>query len=209
MRQLLLTIILLGVLLFFVPTRNNFAEEQAIEESLIGDLQQAQTLEEFDQATMKIQENRAEIISSLIRTLRKETDKEKKIRICYLLGEYRAAEAIFDLAKNITLEAKLSETGDEPPRWFKYPAQDALVKCGTHSIPYMTRNIESSDDELTQKLSVQVIWQVIGEGLPRVLEGKEYAGMIIEKRIDEETDSVKKARLKSSLKYLGRTEGVK
>ena len=158
---------------------------------------------------MKIQENRAEIISSLIRTLRKETDKEKKIRICYLLGEYRATEAIFDLAKNITLEAKLSETGDEPPRWFKYPAQDALVKCGTHSIPYMTRNIESSDDELTQKLSVQVIWQVIGEGLPRVLEGKEYAGMIIEKRIDEETDSVKKARLKSSLKYLGRTEGVK
>ena len=208
MRQLLLTIILLGVLLFFVPTRNNFAEEQAIEESLIGDLQQAQTLEEFERATVEIQEKRSELITSLIRILRNETDKEKKIRICYLLGEYRATEAIWDLSKNISLEAQIPDELTEKPLWLKYPAQEALVKCGNRSIRYMLENIESSDNELIQKLSIEVIWQVMGEGLTQVLDGKNYARMIIEKRIDEETDSVKKARLQSSLKYLGRTEGI-
>ena len=117
-------------------------------------------------------------------------------------------EAIWDLSKNISLEAQIPDELTEKPLWLKYPAQEALVKCGNRSIRYMLENIESSDNELIQKLSIEVIWQVMGEGLTQVLDGKNYARMIIEKRIDEETDSVKKARLQSSLKYLGRTEGI-
>jgi len=165
-------------------------------------LSQAKTLDEFEKATIEAQERRLEFINSLIRMLRSKTDEEKTIRICYILGEYRATEAIFDLAKLITLEYKANVNDKKYPRWSRYPVQEALIKCGSRSIPYMLRNIESSDNKQVQELSAGVIWQVIGEGLKHVLDGKVYARMIIEKRMNEETDFVKKARLKSSLGFL-------
>ena len=207
MRNFLLTTTFV-IFVFFVQMSNLSAKQQSMVKELAQDFKKAHTLEEIENATNKIQENRSETINSLKRLLETENDKEKRIRICYLLGEYRASEAILDLAKIINLEADIPPFSRELPRWRKYPAQEALVKCGARSIPYMISNIESNDGELIQKLSTEVIWQVMGTGLSRVLDGKDYARMIIEKRINEETDSVKKARLQSSLKYLGRTEGI-
>jgi hypothetical protein len=178
------------------------AGEQSKEKEINADLQQAKTLEEFEKAAFSIQEKRSELITYLIRMLRSETNTEKKIRICYLLGEYRATEAIIDLAKNITLEAQIANEETKIPKWGKYPAQEALIKCGYSSIRYMISNIASSDDKQVRELSTSVIWQIIGEGLSRVADGKEYAQMIIEKSINKETDKVKKERLTLALVYL-------
>jgi hypothetical protein len=175
--------------------------EQAMENNVIKRLQQSETLEEFDRLTRVALKERDENIYSLIRMLRSEPEKEKKIRICYLLGEYKAIEAIWDLAKNITLEAQVSDE-TKLPRWGKYPAQEALIKCGFRSIRYMISNIESSDDKQIQNLSVGVIWLVIGEGLSNYSDGKEYARMIIQKRINQESDPVKKERLEAAFGYL-------
>ena len=200
MRNLILFLFTLAFV-SYMPMHVLLAEEQPVEKDLVWDLGQAQTLEEFEQATIKIQEKRSELITFLIRMLRKETEKEKKIRICYLLGQYKATEAIRDLSKNITLEAQVSDAA-RLPIWGKYPAQEALIKCGFRSIRYMISNIETSDDKQIQNLSVKVIWLVIGEGLSNYSDGKEYARMIIQKRINQESDPVKKARLEAALVYL-------
>lgn len=201
MRKISLTVII-GIIVFYVPIKILFAEERSAEKDFAQDLVQAQTLDEFEQAAFSINEQRLKFVNSLIRMLRSETDTEKKVRICYLLGEYRATRAILELADNITLEAKIEPYSDKLPKWLKYPAQEALVKCGYRSIPYMLRNIESNDDKQITELSTRVIWQIIGEGLSRTLDGKDYARMIIEKRLNEQSDPAKKARLKSSLEYL-------
>jgi hypothetical protein len=202
MRNLIISLIALALVLSGICVRVLFAEEQSKQNDLVLELNKALTFEEFENAVFTIQEKRSELITSLIRMLRNEYDKEKKIRICYLLGEYRATEAIYDLAKIINLEAEVTNKKSEEPRWYKYPAQEALIKCGYRSIPYMITNIESIDDKLIRELSVQVIWQGIGEGLTPVTDGKEYARMIIEKRMNQESDTSKKARLKLAIDYL-------
>lgn len=175
--------------------------EQPIEKDFAMKLRQAQTLDEFEEATIQALEKRSEFIRSLIRMLRGNPEKERMIRICYLLGEYRATEAIWDLSKHIKLEDKTTGKLKKYPRWSRYPAQEALIKCGFRSIQYMIKNLETSEDEQVRKLSAMVIWQVIGEGLPRVVDGKEYGRLIVANEADKQTDSAKKMRLASALKY--------
>jgi hypothetical protein len=177
------------------------AGEQSDKKDASLALRQAETLDEFERATIEAQENRRQFIRSLIRMLRRNPDKERMIRISYLLGEYRATEAMWDLAKCITLEAEVSDEDKEPPRWGKYPAQEALIKCGVRSVPYMVSNLESSGDEKVRELSAMVVWQVIGGGLPRVIDGKKHGRQILENAIDVQTDLAKKARLESALAY--------
>jgi hypothetical protein len=176
-----------------------FVGEQPIGRTLAWDMDPAQTMEEFEQATFNVQKRRSELIGFLKRMLRRETDNEKKIRICYLLGEYRATEAINDLTHHITLEADVKPFSTEIPRWFKYPAQEALVKCGTRSVPPMILNLETSNDELVRELSATVIWHVIGAGLPREIDGRDYARMIVQNAIDKQSDPVKKEKLQAAL----------
>jgi hypothetical protein len=168
---------------------------------VIAELRDAETMQEFDAATNAAQEERANIIRALIRMVRKEREKERIVRICYLLGEYRATEAVLDLAKHVAVEAEVTSENTELPRWGKYPAKEALVKCGSRSIRYMLANLETSDDEKVRELSAMVIWQVMGGGLPRVVDGKEFARVIVTSAMEEQADPAKKLRLRAALKY--------
>jgi hypothetical protein len=57
------------------------------------------SVEEWHKETLKLAHERFNIIDKLVRQLHygKNLNKEKKIRICYLLGEYRASSATIDL----------------------------------------------------------------------------------------------------------------
>lgn len=196
-----LVTILLAAILYGALGGIVAGEQTDVERRVTARLKQARTLEEFEQAAFTIQRHRSELIDTLIRMLRKEDDEERKIRICYLLGEYRASEAAMDLASNITLEAQVPPATSSMLRWYQYPAWEALVKCGNRSIPHILRSIESNDDELRQKLSAQGLWQIMSEGLPHK-DAKEHARMVIQKRIKEVSDPTKKTRLEASLRFL-------
>ena len=200
MNRFFLTTTLIAVV-FYASTRIAYANEKVTANNLIVDLKQAQTVEELEQTVDMLQSQRFELIKTLIRMIRNETDNELKIRVCYLLGEYRASEAAIDLVENITLEAKVPAHNLEPLRWNRYPAQEAIVKCGHRSIPYLLTKIESSDDELIQKLSIRSLWQILSVGLSQN-EGKNYARIIIQNRLIQESNPEKKARLESALNLL-------
>lgn len=171
------------------------------EGDLIWPLMQAETLEESDKETAALQESRSQLVTSLIIMLRRSPNREEKIRICFLLGEYRATEAVVDLAEHITLREEITKDIIGTPRWHFYPAQEALAKCGARSIPYMVRTLETSDDEEVRKLSAGVITMIMGQALGTPVEAKTHARLIVEAAMRKQPDQVKKARLKAALSY--------
>ena len=109
---------------------------------------------------------RRTFLRAIERRLRQEPDPAKKAAVCYLLGEYRAAEAIEPLLDLIDLEAPetLAEfiTFGSLPRWGKYPAYEALVKIGTPAIPAVVDRLAVEEEEPRRELQVSVIRKILG-----------------------------------------------
>jgi hypothetical protein len=158
---------------------------------------QESSVEDFDKTAKEIIEYRGQIEHYLIVLLRdSRLSNDKKIRICAMMAHYRI-EDIPDLAENIDLEyVSPQKEITELPLWGRYPAQQALIRIGTRSVPAMLQIIETSDNEKRRELAARVIIGVQeGSGEPAL------ARILMEKKIEKQTDPEKKKRLEATLKY--------
>ena len=165
-------------------------------ESKILDINNNLSIEEWHKETLKLAHERFNIIDKLMRQLHygKNLNKEKKIRICYLLGKYRASRATMDLLNIITLEDQnVTEEDTRFPLWRKYPAYEALIKIGVPTIPRILKKLETESDLLAMRLEVAVIYWVYG---------KEIAKIILDKALAKQTDTQKAKNIKKAMRLI-------
>jgi HEAT repeat protein len=70
----------------------------------------------------------------------------------------------------------------------------ALVAIGTPSIPAVIRNLENSDDAKVRQPSLNVLVRIEGD--------KDVVQLRLQKALDAQSDTTKKARLQLALKSL-------
>jgi hypothetical protein len=120
------------------------------------------------------------------------SSKDVKACAAYLLGQYRIAEAVQNLAAAITLDMGFGIQKRER-LWGQYPVVQALVQIGQPSVPYMVRNLEESDDAKMRELSLKVVRHVVGP---------ETAAFLMKRAMEEQEDAEKRDRLNSALRTL-------
>ena len=161
-------------------------------ESKILDINNNLSVEEWHKETLRLAHERDNLTINLIRLLRhgKNLNKEKKIRICFLLGEYRATRATMDLLNIITLENKnVPEEDTRFALWRKYPAYEALMKIGVPAIPRILKRLETESDLMAMRLEVSVVYYVYGKELTKILLNK-----VLSKQTDiKKAKNIKKA----------------
>jgi len=149
------------------------------------------SLEELHESVSSLADERSEMIGRLMGRFRYEKEPERKIRIAFLLGRYRARQAVVDLSREITLESKKTRRENkELPLWGTYPVAEALARIGCPAIPEMIGNIESSESQQVRELSAWVVKKVYGARLGR--KALEFA-------IEKQTDQHKIANLQDAL----------
>ena len=88
-------------------------------------------------------------------------------------------------------------------RWLiskaKRPAMDALVKIGSPSIPALIRNLAGSDNANVRELSLRALNQIDGD--------KDIVQLRLQKAMNAQIDSARKARLRSAQKSLATLKG--
>jgi hypothetical protein len=129
----------------------------------------------------------------------KKTSNLNQCTSAYYLGEIRNPESAGALADLISLRLDISKINliglpDILRKIGNYPAFEALIKIGNPSIPAVIRNLAESDDAQVRKLSLQVLTRIDGD--------KDISQLRLQKALNAETDSTKKARLQSALKSL-------
>jgi len=164
--------------------------------SNILDINNNLSTEEWHKEVIRLAHERHNLINSLIRQLRygKNLNEEKKIRICFLLGEYRASEAAKDLLNIITLENKI-KPGYEYRRslWQRYPAFEALEKIGMPAVRHILIKLATESDKEAMRLEVFLI---------RGLYGKEIGKMVLEKAIAKQTDKKKAENITKAMNLI-------
>ena len=152
------------------------------------------SIEQWDKEAERLSAERYEFLDDLIRHLRREEDVEKKGRICFLLGDYRAHGAVQDLSKHITLKVHVSgDPWTRIPLWGQYPAREALIKIGVRSTKWMLKNLATSEDAMTREHSVYVLREVYSP---------EIAKIVVQKAAEKEADPKRKRNLESALKQM-------
>ena len=137
-------------------------------------------------------DQRQQFISTLLNIFRdsRATDDQQCVVACYL-GECHAAEAADVLAANITKDLAT------PRMYFGGPIPSipgALVQIGAPCIPSLLKNMQESDDANVQKLSLMVLYTIEGD--------KDVVQLRLQKALDVQQDTTKKARLQAALKSL-------
>lgn len=124
---------------------------------------------------------------------------------CYAatyLGMMHASEAATSLASNITIVvAQDSHHMECPPVGSFEPMSDALITIGTPSIFAVIQNLEESDDLKVRKPSLNVLIQIEGD--------KDIVRLRLQKALDAQSNTVKKARLQLAIKTLEGLNGHK
>jgi|SRR5579862_7288732 len=151
------------------------------------------SLEQWQKEVERRVEERGRVIDFYIVQLRSEGDPKKQTRIAFLLGEYRADQAVGDLAAIIKLQNDEDMEHRHLPLWTKYPAYEALIKIGAPAIPLMVEKLESEQDAAARLLEVSVI---------RGVYGAEIGKVVLERAEARQTDSSKKAKLSEALKLI-------
>jgi hypothetical protein len=117
----------------------------------------------------------------------------------YYLGEMRFPEAAEVLAGKIAFRFNaLKYPWYNFPNVSDYPALDALVKIGNPSISAVIRNLAESDDAKVGELSLQVLNRIEGD--------KDIVRLRLQKALDTQKNSVKRARLQVALDALAATQ---
>jgi HEAT repeat protein len=90
-----------------------------------------------------------------------------RVAAAFLLGKFRAVEAVPVLARALANEP---EQGEKPDiSRYDAPVWTALVRIGRPAVPAMIENIEASDNRILHIKSLDVLYHVLG-GKRRVLE---------------------------------------
>lgn len=115
-------------------------------------------------------------VDELLRQLKQEKNLSNyaKCQICYVLGKMRAQRAVTVLVENIDLKAEEVAPKGRLPRWFSYPAREALVQIGQPASYAIMDIIGSNKLEPTK---VHAYAEVVAE-----IEGSEYALMKLRER---------------------------
>lgn len=119
-----------------------------------------------------------------------ESPFEIKVLSAYLIGEYRMSAAAKHLADNITLEWDGSIKVKREVPWGRYPVVDALAKVGKPALPEVLRLIQENSDMRVRELAAQVV---------RDIEGPDLGRIVIEKAIAKQTNPERKQRLEAAL----------
>jgi HEAT repeat protein len=195
-RQMACYLVLLTVLssLNLSPLSVAASDTEIAERSNKEGLGNLKTMKLEDQMTLieKLSKEKSDLQSVLISQLEPTAPKEAIFNVAYLLGLYRMEKSVGSLSKFISLKND-TLLSDRESAWGQYPVAEALIKIGHPSIVPMIENLETSDDELVRKLSVQVILYV---------EDPEVTKFIIERAIKKQTDEKKQHRLQSALKFV-------
>jgi len=114
-----------------------------------------------------------------------------RIAAAFLLGEFRAREAVPVLSK--ALRKPLGPGVGLDASLYSQSIFGALVKIGRPAVPAMIENVEGSDDEMLRKRSLGVLSRVLG-GKRRTLE-------LLAKLQARAKDEKKIERIKAAIKY--------
>jgi len=124
-----------------------------------------------DQAVDSILQDRRSIINKLIPLIdpanTKKYSDQTRCAAAYLLGMLRATEAVPVLSQALANEPGRKYISDISR--YDVPVWTALVRIGRPSVPAMIENIETSDNRILRKKSIDVLYHVLG-GKRRVLE---------------------------------------
>jgi len=107
---------------------------------------------ELDKQTDEAAKARVDIIAQLMDELRRPgLSNAAKVRVVFLLGQFRAVQATGLLMENISLEDKNPgpRLGTRLPRWSRRPARDALSKMGRYATIAIMRTIGSQSFQWT------------------------------------------------------------
>jgi hypothetical protein len=116
-----------------------------------------------------------------------------------ILGDLRAAEAVDQLAANITLTPPVIEW-EIRRKEERYLCAVALAKIGVPAVPAMLKIIRTGDDEVARQVAAWVLNEVLGADLaPVLLEGALKSA----ERPEEQ------ARIKAALQYVQRLRETK
>lgn len=141
----------------------------------------------------QLSKDRSDLQAKLLSQLDESNPTALNLGIAYLLGVYRMDQTVQDLSKYIALKNVQSMDNKRLPLYGEYPVVEALIRIGNPAIPEMLRNIESSDDDNVRKLSARVI---------RYIDGTEIAQFRLEKRMEAESDQIKKMRLRVAIESI-------
>jgi hypothetical protein len=123
------------------------------------------------QAVDFILQERSAIIHELIFLVdpanAKQYNDGTRVAAAFLLGKFRAIEAVPVLSKALANEPEQGEKFDISR--YDAPVWSALVRIGRPAVPAMIENIEISDNRILRKKSLDVLCHVLG-GKRRVLE---------------------------------------
>jgi hypothetical protein len=147
----------------------------------------------FDQVASKLIAERSQFISELLGILKNaKSSNYQQCAAAFYLGKIRAAQAADALAANIKLS--MDHAVDHATILMTDPAIQALVEIGNPSIPAVIRNLAESDDAQVRDLSLKVLYRIEGD--------KDIVHLRLQKALDAQSNSTKKARVQSAMKAL-------
>jgi HEAT repeat protein len=149
-----------------------------------------------EQAVDSTLHDRSEIVRGLISFVdpvnAKKYSDETRCASAYLLGEFRAIEAVPVLSQVLVDEPGPKDTFGIDR--YAAPVWTALVRIGRPAVPAMVENIEASDDKILRKKSLGVLYHVLG-GKRRVLE-------LLTKLQGKTKDRSKVQRVQSAIQHI-------
>jgi hypothetical protein len=138
--------------------------------TLADKLEQAKSVEEMDRLARSAAEQRDLFVGRLIVLLRTSNLVDAKVRACYLLGEFKAERAVFEVIKNIGLTVERGDT-DKIPLWSRHPCVDALSHIGKPAERVLIRFIASNEKKDLQALALDALVYINGfKRTPSILE---------------------------------------
>jgi HEAT repeat protein len=184
-----------GVVIIAMTT---IAQSDSKQEKPLSSLEELESKEPRtrDLAVDKILQDRKAMIQNLIPlidpTNANKYSDETRSASAYLLGEFRAVEAISVLSR-----ALVNEPGPKVIyRTTRYgaPVWSALVKIGRPAVPELIKNLENSDDHVLREKSLDV--------LIRTLDGKQQLLELLAKLNKNAKDDAVRHRLCECVTYI-------
>ncbi|MCD4825694.1 MAG: hypothetical protein K8S55_13960 [Phycisphaerae bacterium] len=99
----------------------------------------------------------------LLTQLRNSKTPAAKTYTIYLLGTFRAKQAVWDLVKIIDFKATHVDPKTRIGRWGPYPAQEALSKIGFPSVEPIVKALGKEENQTRRKLMLMVLLDVLGK----------------------------------------------
>lgn len=144
-------------------------------------------------ALSQVEVQRAELRSRLELHAEKGSTPFVRAAAMYLMGRHRLDECVPYLLRHIEFDAPHEVPSHREPLWERYPAIEALVHIGKPSVLSTVDMLAEEEDDLRRNLAVRVL---------RGIEGTDFARQILERRMAEEDDLGRKAKLADAMERL-------